>query len=779
MHVLIDGLIFATGHRDRAPCRALRRLLHEMLPHDPIHQWSIALAGERDFQLFDEDVRRVLRPLFVGEGASGIPNGESYFQWLRNTIEAERIDVYWHPHALAPDVPSPRDLPVRASCLTLDDGSLAVALASGWSPAPAAHREEMRRRLRAAAEDRTQIAFATRASRDLCENAYPQLNRTSQVVPPNTPFDFSGHHRMAPCVMLVMDVEATGGSPATFVQLTNWFRQSSYGWQLAVAGFIPPDLNAWLAQSRDAQVGARPGPWERVLRRWVAQSQPSATGLILLVTDVAEQAHVIRTAQALGAPVVVPKSTPACDTSGPTIFGYDPNTDDDLFRALREAEATCQSNVPPATDDQTELRRSAEAHIDWLYDAFCARRPRRERKLRLAYASPWPPHATGIARYSASIVPHLRKHVDVTLFTENLAEPEDPAGLPMYALEELPRRAGDFDVTLYHVGNNTDFHRSIYKLACRRPGVVVLHDYNIHGFLAGAFLYGGEPDVFYDAVEASCGMRRADCRPEQLDLFDYPLCQALAQRSLGTIVHSRWVQAQLQGIDGIYMVPHGAVIHPPSSSPALLDQLRDRIALREHEFLISSLGFANRLKRIDVILQAVAHLHQKGYPVRFVIGGAITDDQQHLLDMIPQLGLQRAVTVTGYLSDEEFDGLLELSDVVMNLRCPSMGESSGVLFKTLALGKPCIVSDYQQFAEFPDDVCWRIDVGGAELGQLVLALEALLSSPRLRNQLGQSAKHFVNHTCSYAGTAKLYADVLTDVVARQRRMPLPRNSQAA
>ena len=50
-------------------------------------------------------------------------------------------------------------------------------------------------------------------------------------------------------------------------------------------------------------------------------------------------------------------------------------------------------------------------------------------------------------------------------------------------------------------------------------------------------------------------------------------------------------------------------------------------------------------------------------------------------------------------------------DVCVNLRSPTMGETSGSVIRQLSLGKPVVVSDVGWFAELPDDVALKVPVG--------------------------------------------------------------------
>ena len=49
-------------------------------------------------------------------------------------------------------------------------------------------------------------------------------------------------------------------------------------------------------------------------------------------------------------------------------------------------------------------------------------------------------------------------------------------------------------------------------------------------------------------------------------------------------------------------------------------------------------------------------------------------------------------------------------DVCVNLRHPTMGETSGSAIRALSLGKPLVVSDVGWFRELPDDVALKVPI---------------------------------------------------------------------
>src|SRR5689334_25143973 len=80
--------------------------------------------------------------------------------------------------------------------------------------------------------------------------------------------------------------------------------------------------------------------------------------------------------------------------------------------------------------------------------------------MTVGFFSPLPPAPTGVADYSAALLPLLRGFGTVDVSPEKC------------------------DVALYHVGNNA-LHREIYQRALIQPGVVVLHDAVLQHFFLG------------------------------------------------------------------------------------------------------------------------------------------------------------------------------------------------------------------------------------------------------------------------------------------------------
>jgi SAM-dependent methyltransferase len=132
--------------------------------------------------------------------------------------------------------------------------------------------------------------------------------------------------------------------------------------------------------------------------------------------------------------------------------------------------------------------------------------------------------------------------------------------------------------------------------------------------------------------------------------------------------------------------------------------------------------------------------------------------------MIRSMGLSASVRVLGFAPIEDFVGYLGACDIVLNLRFPTVGESSGTLLRSLGLGKAVMVSEVGSFQEFPDDVCLKVPVGPGEEDLIFEYLNLLVSRPEVARQLGERAKDYVARECNWGTVAAQYAGFLEAVI---------------
>jgi glycosyltransferase involved in cell wall biosynthesis/SAM-dependent methyltransferase len=366
--------------------------------------------------------------------------------------------------------------------------------------------------------------------------------------------------------------------------------------------------------------------------------------------------------------------------------------------------------------------------------------------IRVAFFSPLPPAKSGIADYSAALLEELRGLADVRPFT---ARPVafDPA---------------EFDVILYQIGNNV-YHDFCYEMALEHPGVVVVHEANLHHLIADLTIKRGDWDAYLREVEYDGGevaleyarrVRRLEVGP---DYEGVPMLRRLLTQSKAAIVHSGCVEAELRktGFAGpIARIHHGAWI-PEADRMAY----RQRLGIDETTPLIGIFGFLKPYKRIAESLRAFRRLVRLEPKAKMILVGE-PHPQLHLDSLIDSLGLRANVRVLGFSPIDDFVGYLAASDIVLNLRFPTVGENSGTLMRALGLGKAVVVSEIGSFCELPGEICLKAPVDATEEDHIFEYLNLLVSRPEVRRALGACAHAWVEKECAWPRAAERYAAFL-------------------
>ncbi len=371
--------------------------------------------------------------------------------------------------------------------------------------------------------------------------------------------------------------------------------------------------------------------------------------------------------------------------------------------------------------------------------------------MRLAFFSPLPPVKSGIADYSAALLDPLEKHADVTVFT-GTTSPFDP---------------NRFDAALYQIGNNPH-HSFVYDQAVQTPGVVVLHEANLHHLIAGVTIRRGDWDAYLREVEFDGGAAALDYAVKRVrtlergpDYDGVPMLRRIVSKSKGVIVHSHCVEQSVRdtGFAGpIAVIPHGAWL--PETDGSLH---RQRLGIDPATPLIGIFGFLKPYKRIAESLRVFRRLLKLQPNVKMILVGE-PHPELSLQSLIHSLGLGASVRVIGFTPIEDFVGYLAACDIILNLRFPTVGESSGTLLRSLGLGKAVIVSNIGSFAEYPDGICLKVPVDSTEEDTLFEYLNLLVTRPDLRNAMGRRAREWVREECNWNLVARQYTSFLQSLV---------------
>jgi glycosyltransferase involved in cell wall biosynthesis len=360
--------------------------------------------------------------------------------------------------------------------------------------------------------------------------------------------------------------------------------------------------------------------------------------------------------------------------------------------------------------------------------------------VKVAYYSPLPPERSGIADYSALLLPALGRFVEIEVVRRGRTRPVAA------------------DVALYHVGNDPEAHGWIVDALRRRPGLVVLHDFVLHHLVAGLTLGRKDGPAYLAAMERDAGipgrllahgvLEGRVVPPWETRADEFPLADEVLGRATALIVHSRYVEARVR--ERGFIGPVWRIPHPAWPSPAV------EPARIEGRPLFGCFGHLNASKRIPQLVEAFGVVRRRHPDARLLLVGPASP--RFDADRFDDEGIERM----DYVGEERLWSLMAACHACVSLRAPTMGETSGSAIRALSLGRPLVVSDLGWFAELPDQVALKVPVDDDEVPALAASLELLAASEATQRAMSEAARAYVAREHDVGRTAERYASALEE-----------------
>ncbi len=387
--------------------------------------------------------------------------------------------------------------------------------------------------------------------------------------------------------------------------------------------------------------------------------------------------------------------------------------------------------------------------------------------------SPLPPRRSGIAAYTAELVGELGRHRRVVVVVETPGEVRDLPGalvvnqaryLGAGWLRALPH--------VYQLGNNQD-HGFVLRACLRLPGLVVLHDPVLHHLWESLTLRAGD-SAGYEAVLGQChgAAGRRVARLHALGIFSdamryrLPLLRPVLDSARGVLVHSHYAAGRVRAAGGavpVRVVPHHVSPLVPAFDGLSQAAAQAALGLPQDIPVLLALGHITPAKQVRAVLRALAVLRGQGVAFRFVLGGELGAEMAESLPaLVAELGLGDVVSVTGWLSETAFFTHARAADLLMNLRFPVGGESSGPLVRALGMGLPALVRDFGPAAEWPDAAVYKLGWAPDLVPALAGMLGPLLADRAALAAKGRVARAVARAGASLAGSAAHYLAAIAD-----------------
>ncbi len=407
--------------------------------------------------------------------------------------------------------------------------------------------------------------------------------------------------------------------------------------------------------------------------------------------------------------------------------------------------------------------------------------------MRLAWFTPLPPVRSGIAAYSAELLPRLAAAHETDVFVECVT-PFDGRCRVLDAHEFVWRHLREpYEAIVYQLGNE-ECHDYMWPYVFRYAGVVVMHDAQLHHARARALLGRGRqedyrrefrynhPDVRPGAAEfAVAGLRGS------LYYF-WPMTRAVLRSARVAALHNPRVADQCRAD-----CPEARVttltmgVPEPRASEGARAAVRARHGIAADAVVFAAFGKVTPEKRLPQALAALAALAKPAPRAHLLVAG---EDAPYfdVADAAHAAGVADRVTMAGFLPDRAIGEYLAAADVCLCLRWPTSRESSASWLRCLAAGKPTVVTDLAHTVDVPtlDPRTWTTTTAATDADatpdavavgidildedhSLRLAMRRLATDAPLRRALGASAHRFwaAHHTLEHmaADYARLLARV--------------------
>lgn len=487
-------------------------------------------------------------------------------------------------------------------------------------------------------------------------------------------------------------------------------------------------------------------------------------------------------AWACGKPVLTSGNSSLGEIAADAAITVDPSSEDSIAEGLRHALTACD------LADYARRGRERLALYQWSRVAdlafegirgLCEGRPSTTEsgKRKLAFFTPLPPLPSGISDYSVVLLGALAEYYDIDVFIDDGYEPSVSLGegIGIYNHGAFFARRGLYSNVVFQVGNSR-FHQYMFDYVRKFHGVVVLHDFNLHGELYEYAVAGARDYAFYKycleldypgdvALGQTEKIKVGKSLPwetklevngfvanyaDKIVVHSFDAKEKLLSRNLGHDVRQIWLPT-----------PIG-----PAPSPERRAETRAKLGYGDGDFVFGVFGFGSATKRIIQILKAFSRLQSPGNPVKLLFAGQFSEEIAAAVEgVVAKYALSSRVKTMGFVPLSDFDDYICAADACLNLRKSSNGETSASLYRILAAGCVAIVNNSGSFTQIPSDICLKLPPAeGLTEDQEVLAISnamrKCLGNPGWLKATGEKARSFAESMLTPAKAARAYRDFI-------------------
>ncbi|SIQ81196.1 Glycosyltransferase involved in cell wall bisynthesis [Paenibacillus sp. RU4T] len=482
-------------------------------------------------------------------------------------------------------------------------------------------------------------------------------------------------------------------------------------------------------------------------------------------------------AMACETPVLTSNNSSLGEIADGAAILVDPFNTKDITRGLQELleMRSVQDLVEKGSErvKQFSWEAVSKRTLDVIKSMNNENKPVKQHRKQLAIFTPLPPIQSGISDYSFDLINVLAEDFDISVFIDDTYTAEEFAHsqIKIYPHHEFKSIAKRFDEIIYQMGNS-DYHAYMLNYIKAYKGLLVLHDYNIHGLLD--LISSNEQSLNqykeylledYDSELVSKYIADVKSGRNTRKIHELPLNGVITNYAKKIIVHSEYSQNKLLNKNlnlKIKKINHYAINSPLVEK----SRAKENIGIPSNQFVIASFGHIHETKRTLPLIEAFKELAATNENLYlYLVGKPAPEIQKPIEALLNDSLIKERVIITGYTSLEEYEGYMDAADLCVNLRYPYNGETSGSLMRILSKGKCSLISSIGSFEEVPDHCCVKIDSAEhltkhCEVSEIQNKLGYLIENPEAVKEIERNARTYSENFLDIRQISRQYKEYI-------------------
>ena len=314
--------------------------------------------------------------------------------------------------------------------------------------------------------------------------------------------------------------------------------------------------------------------------------------------------------------------------------------------------------------------------------------------MNIAMLAPGPSDKSGISEYTYDLCNNLSNYSFIDYFTNrNICNVT--GNFKYYNIRDINYKK--YDSIICHMGNNINYHSWIYEFLKKKECIVQIHDIVLHHFIYEYCRLNQNNSLIQDyrtILTKWYGLELTEeimsKKKDQFSSFlysdkiiNFPLFEEVLQYSSKIIVHSKYSYNKIKKI-----FPNKNVFY----FKQLYNLSKNKKKKQNKKLRIGLFGTFSKYKCTTDVLNALKSYRK----IEICLCGDINNE---IKEQIKKLEIK--VISTGFTSTKIFNENISNCELIINLRNPTMGETSAVASKALQYGTPLIVSDCGWYKELP------------------------------------------------------------------------------